>query len=43
MKLEKFIQYLILFIIGGISYYCVEILWRGYSHPAMIMKGSVSE
>lgn len=39
--MEKFMQYLILFLIGGISYYCIEILWSGSSHPAMIIVGGI--
>ncbi|MDR7870359.1 MAG: hypothetical protein RIN55_05835 [Tissierellaceae bacterium] len=39
MQLKKIFQYLILFIIGGISYYLIEILWSGRSHPAMIIVG----
>lgn len=36
MKLSK---KLILFLIGGISYYLIEILWRGYSHLSMFILG----
>jgi uncharacterized membrane protein len=38
MKLSK---KLILFLIGGISYYLIEILWRGYSHLSMFMLGGI--
>ena len=41
MQLEKLNQHVILFIIGGLSYYCIEILWNGRSHPAMIIVGGV--
>lgn len=39
--LKKLIKYLILFIIGGVSYYFIEILWRGYSHVAMFILGGL--
>lgn len=32
---------LILFILGGISYFIIEILWRGYSHPSMFILGGI--
>lgn len=38
MKLSK---KLILFLIGGISYYLIEILWRGYSHLSMFILGGI--
>jgi len=38
MKLSK---KLILFLIGGISYYLIEILWRGYSHSSMFILGGI--
>ena len=31
----------ILFIIGGILYYLIEILWRGYSHLSMFIVGGI--
>ncbi len=39
--MERHIEHLILFLIGGISYYCIEILWSGSSHPAMIIVGGI--
>jgi uncharacterized membrane protein len=33
---------LILFSIGGISYYIVELLWRGYSHWTMVIVGGIA-
>lgn len=30
------------FITGGIGYAAIEILWRGYTHPAMILAGGLS-
>lgn len=32
---------LILFLIGGICYYLIEILWRGYSHSSMFILGGI--
>lgn len=34
-----YIQKIILFMIGGISYYTIELLWRGYSHISMFILG----
>lgn len=25
---------------GGVIYFCIELMWRGYSHPVMIAVGS---
>lgn len=35
-------KYFFLFIIGGIGYYGIEILWRGYSHWTMFMLGGIA-
>lgn len=40
-ELEKQIQNTILFVIGGISYFFIEIIWRGYSHITMIILGGL--
>lgn len=32
----------ILFIIGGIIYGAIEIIWRGHTHPAMLLAGGIS-
>ena len=32
-------KYLLIWEIGGIVYYCIEILFRGYSHVSMYMLG----
>ena len=38
----KFIlKYFVLFVIGGILFNAVEILWRGYSYPEMTVVGGV--
>lgn len=38
-KIKKMFKYLILFIIGGIIYYFIEVIFRGWSHWAMILVG----
>ena len=35
------LKYIFLFIIGGFTYYMVEILWRGYSHWTMFILGGI--
>lgn len=37
----SFFKYSYLFLMGGLSYYNIEILWRGYSHISMIICGGV--
>lgn len=32
---------LFLFAVGGLLYYLIEILWRGYSHISMFILGSI--
>lgn len=34
-------KYLILFIIGGVLYFIIEVLWRGYSHITMFGLGGL--
>jgi len=38
---EKTIKYLTLWLWGGAVYYCVELLWRGHSHPSMFILGGI--
>lgn len=40
-NIKIFIKYLILFLLGGYTYYSIEILWRGYSHYSMIICGGI--
>lgn len=40
-KLKTIIEYLILFLVGGMSYYIIEIIWRGYSHYTMMILGGI--
>lgn len=35
------IKYIILFIIGGNSYFYIELLWRGFSHITMFFLGGL--
>lgn len=37
----KWLKGLFLFLVGGLIYYGIEILYRGYSHPAMILVGGI--
>lgn len=39
MFLRRSIQYIVMFLFGGISYYFVEVFWRGYSHLEMLILG----
>ena len=34
-------EYLFLLILGGVIYYGIEVLWRGYSHIAMFFVGGM--
>lgn len=43
MKTLKLLsKYLFLFAVGGIIYYNIEILWRGYSHWTMFVLGGIA-
>jgi len=37
--LKEFFKIAILFLIGGVTYCCIEILWRGYTHWTMGVLG----
>jgi asparagine N-glycosylation enzyme membrane subunit Stt3 len=39
--MKRLNKYLILFVIGGISYFFIEILWRGHSHITMFILGGL--
>lgn len=41
MKLKIFFKYVVLFIIGGIAYCGIEMLWRGYTHWTMFIVGGI--
>ena len=40
-KTYLLLEYSILFLIGGISYYLIEIIYRGYSHFSMLIVGGL--
>lgn len=39
--MKTILKTLTLFLMGGAAYYCVEILWRGYSHESMFILGGI--
>lgn len=39
--MEGFIKHFILFLIGGFSYYMIEMIWRGRSHMTMFVLGGL--
>ena len=39
--MRVFLKYLFLFIIGGVVYYSMEMLFRGYSHYSMVILGGI--
>jgi len=39
--MKKIFKYAVLFIYGGVIYYFIELIYRGYSHPAMILVGGL--
>ena len=40
-KIFNLIKYIVLFLIGGATYFLIEILWRGYSHWTMFLLGGL--
>ena len=39
--MSTFFELAIIFLFGAVAYTCIEILWRGYSHPTMTVAGGV--
>ena len=39
--MKQLYKYLVLSILGGLIYAGIEILWRGYTHPSMVILGGV--
>ena len=37
----KFLKNLLIFSIFGLMYGLIEILWRGYTHPSMVIVGGI--
>ena len=40
-KIEILMEYIFLFILGGLIYYGIEIIYRGYSHVSMFIVGGI--
>lgn len=40
-RIKELAKCALLFLIGGALYYCIEILWRGYSHWTMAVVGGI--
>lgn len=41
MKIKNVIKMVVLLLIGGTTYFGIEILWRGYSHWTMALVGGL--
>ncbi len=41
MVAKKYANYVIMFLIGGMGYNLIEILWRGYTHITMTLAGGL--
>lgn len=39
--MKSIIKYTLLFLVGGATYYLLEIVFRGYSYPAMLICGGL--
>ena len=39
--MSKVLRTATLWLWGGFIYYCVELLWRGHSHPSMFIVGGI--
>ena len=39
--MKVFLKYLTLFLVGGVFYYSLEVIFRGYSFPAMAVCGGL--
>jgi len=39
--MTDFKRYILIFIIGAVGYCCIELLWRGYTHPSMAVVGGI--
>ena len=39
--MNKMKKYIIFFVVGGICYAAIEMLWRGYTHWSMVIAGGV--
>lgn len=41
LRYNKFLQYFLMFLIGGFTYGGIEIIFRGYSHISMMIAGGI--
>lgn len=41
MKTKQLLKAVVLLLIGGTTYFCIELLWRGYSHVSMFFVGGL--
>ena len=41
MKTKNGLKMIVLLLIGGTVYFCIEVLWRGYSHWTMALVGGL--
>ena len=39
--MKHFVKYIILLMVGGLAYYCIELLVRGFSHWTMFLVGGI--
>ena len=39
--MSKLLRLMTLWLWGGFVFYCIELLWRGYSYPSMFVVGGV--
>lgn len=39
--LQKWVEAPLILLVGGVGYCALEIIWRGYTHPAMALCGAV--
>lgn len=41
MKIKNVLKMVVLLLIGGMTYFCIEMLWRGHSHWTMALVGGI--
>lgn len=41
MKIKQLLKLIVLLLIGGTIYVCIEMLWRGHSHISMFLVGGL--
>ena len=39
--LQAWVEAPLVLLVGGVGYYLIELLWRGYSHPSMFVCGAI--